>query len=278
MSTRLRVGISTCPNDTFAFHGLLSGEVRVPGLDLEFTLCDVEELNEGLLRGEYDAAKGSFFAALGLSRELCVLRSGAALGFGNGPLLLAREEREDLDGARVLGPGRWTTANLLYSLFHPSGPKPRHVVFSEIMPALEAGDADAGICIHEGRFTYAQRGLVCLEDLGQTWEARTGAPLPLGGIFARRSLEPALTAALEEGIGASIDYARARPERALLSMRRYAQEETDEVLAQHVELYVNDQTRSLDEVGAGALAALEREARTAGLLAADQPALELFHG
>jgi 1,4-dihydroxy-6-naphthoate synthase len=278
VSTTLRVGISTCPNDTFAFHGLLSGEVRIPGVELDFTLCDVEELNAGLFSGAYDVAKGSFAAALALSRELCVLRSGAALGFGNGPLLLSSSARDDLDGARVLGPGRWTTANLLYSLFHPRDPEPQHVVFSEIMPALEAGTADVGICIHEGRFTFEQRGLTCLEDLGQTWEQRTNTPLPLGGIFARRSLDPQLVAAVEAGIGASIDHARAHPDRALVSMRRHAQEETDAVLAQHVELYVNDQTRTLDEVGAAALAALEREARTAGLLAADQPALELFHG
>ena len=278
MSDALRVGISTCPNDTFAFHGLLSGELEVPGVELAFTLCDVEELNEGLMRGAYDVAKGSFAAALSLSSELWVLRSGAALGFGNGPLLLARGERQSLEGARVLGPGRWTTANLLYSLFHSRDPQPEHVVFSEIMPALEAGEADAGICIHEGRFTYEQRGLTCLEDLGRTWEQRTGAPLPLGGIFARRALDEGVVAAVEAAIGASIDYSRAHPERALVSMRRYAQEETDEVLAQHVELYVNAQTRSLDEVGAGALAALAREARAAGLLSQDQPALEVFGG
>ncbi len=274
--TKLALGISTCPNDTFAFHALLTGEVEIPGVELEITLADVQELNEALLRGEYDACKASFFAALNLGQELCVLRAGAALGFGNGPLLLAREARESLASAHVLGPGQWTTANLLYSLFHPEGPAPEHVVFSEIMPALEAGTADVGICIHEGRFTYEQRGLVCLEDLGATWERRSAAPLPLGGIFARKSLGPQLIAALEQAIGDSIDYARAHPERALRSMRRHAQEATEQVLTQHVELYVNDSTRALGDAGEAALEALAREAREAGLLAGETPALEVF--
>jgi 5,8-dihydroxy-2-naphthoate synthase len=276
VSETLRLGISTCPNDTFAFHALLTGEVEAKGVQLEIELGDVQELNEALGRGAYDVAKGSFFAAMKLSAELCVLRSGAALGSGNGPLLLAREPRTKLSGARVLGPGAWTTASLLYALFHGDDPEPRHVVFSEIMPALERAEADVGICIHEGRFTYAERGLACLEDLGATWEARTGAPLPLGGIFARKSLGPERIAAVERAIGESIDYARAHPERAMESMRRHAQESSDEVLAQHVELYVNDETRSLGADGRRAIAALSREARAAELITGDQPALEIF--
>ncbi|MCB9915897.1 MAG: DUF952 domain-containing protein [Planctomycetes bacterium] len=276
VTTRLALGISTCPNDTFAFHGLLTGAVETPGLALDVTLADVEELNLALARGALDVAKVSFARALELGAEVRVLRAGAALGFGNGPLLLAREPRADLAGARVLAPGAGTTAYLLYRLFHPAAPAPEQVVFSDILPALEAGRADVGVCIHEGRFTYAARGLVKLEDLGETWERRTASPLPLGGIVARRALGDDVTAALELAIGRSIDHARAHPDDARATMRRYAQEASDAVLDQHVELYVNASTRRLGDAGRAALAALSREARRAGLLAPEAADLEVF--
>ena len=282
MVERLQLGISTCPNDTFAFHGLLSGAIRVPGLELSIELHDVEELNEGLFEGRYDLAKGSFFAALQLSAELVVLRTGAALGFGNGPLLLtARGELESgliAPENRVLAPGEWTTATLLYRLFHSGEGQLEQRLFSDIMPALERGEADFGICIHEGRFTYAGRGLRQVEDLGATWEAETGAPLPLGGIFARRRLGAERIAAVEAALAASIEYARAHPSEALVSMRRYAAEQTDEVLLAHVELYVNESTRRLGDEGRAALVALERRARAKGLVGAEHPPLEVFGG
>lgn len=276
MKPRLAVGLSTCPNDTFAFHGLLTGAVEVPGVELDFSMADVEELNQALARGELDIAKTSFAQALELADEVRVLRVGAALGHGNGPLLLAREQRTELAGARVLGPGARTTAALLYALFHPDGPPPEHVVFSEIMPALEAGTADVGICIHEGRFTYAERGLVALEDLGETWYERTAAPLPLGGIVARRGVPEALVAAFEGALRASIEHAHAHPEEALATMREHAQEHSDEVLRRHVELYVNDETHHLGEAGRAALRALSVEARGARLRPAVARDLEVF--
>ena len=279
MTTTLRLGISTCPNDTFAFHGFLSGAIELPGVQLELELCDVEELNEALAAGRYDVAKGSFHAAFQLASELWLLRTGAALGFGNGPLVLA-PTRPRIGGTtrRVLGPGRLTTAQLLFRLFHPEEQAVEPAVFSEIMPALEAGRADLGICIHEGRFTYAEKGLIAVEDLGLAWQERTGAPLPLGGIFARRHLEPELVAALEAAIRASIEHARAHPEAALESMRRHAQEHSDEVLRAHVELYVNEHTAALGREGLAAVALLEEHARAAGLVDASGPRLEAFGG
>ncbi|MEO2094660.1 MAG: 1,4-dihydroxy-6-naphthoate synthase [bacterium] len=276
MSARLQLGISTCPNDTFAFHGLLTGKVRARGIELEIRLADVQELNESLARGEYDAAKASFLAALQLGHEVYLLRSGAALGFSAGPLLLAREARADLKAARVLGPGAQTTAALLYALYHGDDPEPEHVIFSEIMPALEERRADVGLCIHEGRFTHAERGLVCLEDLGQTWEADTGAPLPLGGIFGRKRLGSEVLLALEDAILESIDYAHAHPEEALVTMRRHATELSDEVLMGHVELYVNDDTRRLGLRAQAACRTLEQRARAAGLVAPGSRSLEIF--
>ncbi len=266
----IRIGISTCPNDTFAFHGLLTGAVAAPGLALEFELCDVEELNRGVLSGRYDVAKVSFHLALQRAAELWVLESGSALGFGNGPLLLAAEgaaPRPDR-AARVWCPGAHTTATLLYRLFHPDGAAPHQAVFSEIMPALGSGAADFGVCIHEGRFTYREAGLRLVEDLGAVWERATGSPLPLGGIVARRALGEDVARRVQAGLAASLAYARRHPETTLPTMRAHAAELDDRVLWQHVELYVNRHTERLGQVGRRALAALAERAQAAGVAAA----------
>jgi 1,4-dihydroxy-6-naphthoate synthase len=259
----LRLGISTCPNDTFAFHGLLSRGRSLGERALEFELADVQELNERFLAGDFDAAKISCHAALADPDGLWWLRAGSALGRGVGPLVLAT--RRDLPAnPRVLAPGEHTTANLLWKLFHPGEGRVEQRVFSEIMPALVRGEADLGVCIHEGRFTYAERGLIRLEDLGETWERATGAALPLGGIAARRSLGPDAARDLEDSIAWSIDFARSRPDDALETMRAHAQELADDVLWQHVELYVNRHTTDLGAPGLRALEALAERARAAG--------------
>ncbi len=270
---RLSVGISPCPNDTFAFHGLLTGAVAVEGFDLDLCLEDIETLNTALLSGAYDAAKASFAAALHLADSTVVLRAGSALGFGVGPLLLARPGAPPLAGARVLSPGRWTTAQLLYRLFHPDEGRVEHCVFSDVIPALARGDADYGLCIHEGRFTFAAHGLVCIEDLGTTWEQRTRAPLPLGGILARRRLGPRAIAALDGAIRASLEHARAHPADALATMRAHAQELGDDVLRAHVDLYVNAWTHDLGDDGRRALEALSAAAARANLVPPHLPAL-----
>lgn len=290
MTERVHLGISTCPNDTFTFHALLTGAVRVPGVELELELHDVQELNEALAQGRFDVAKGSFYAALLLSAELCVLRTGAALGFGNGPLLLAAAHTTGEPGEpvvdaetglqrppRVLTPGRWTTANLLYRLLHPGEGEREHVLFSEIMPALERGEAEFGLCIHEGRFTYRENtALRKVEDVGESWEARTGLPLPLGGILARRNLHDSLLGKVEEAIARSLDHARAHPDEALGSMRRYSQAQDDAILEAHVALYVNEHTRWLGEEGREALTALEALARKSALVGPEHPPLVVF--
>lgn len=275
MTRELHVGISTCPNDTFACHALLTGELELDGVRLRFELCDVEELNRRWRQGEFDLAKLSFHAALHASDELWVLPTGSALGSGVGPLLLARADA-NRDRPRVLCPGRWTTASLLYQLFHGGGGEVEQVVFSDIMPRLEAGTADLGVCIHEGRFTFEEHGLVRIEDLGERWERETGALLPLGGIVARRSLGLELARAFTAALGESIDRARSSPETAEPTMRRYAQELSKEVLWSHVELYVGEHTRALGDEGREALATLARVARERGLIPADAPALEVL--
>ena len=278
MTQIIRLGISPCPNDTFAFHGLLTRQVDWRGLDFEVELLDIEQLNERLLRDEFDFCKVSFHAALAAADDLVVLPSGSALGFGVGPLLLAARAgtRPANPQQLTLCPGRHTTAALLFALFHPHSTRVEQVVFSEIMPRLETRAADFGVCIHEGRFTWQQRGLSLVEDLGSRWEAETNSPLPLGGIVASRRLPRDVIAAVQQVIHDSLRFALADRDAALPTMRAHAQEFDDRVLMQHVDLYVNDWTLDLGETGRRALTELTARAASVGLGRGSR--LEVFGG
>lgn len=262
----IQVGISTCPNDTFAFAALLEG--RVEGApSLEFRLDDIEALNEALMRRELPVSKASFHAALHLAKDYRVLSVGAALGHGVGPLLLcgpSGADRLPRPGDRVLCPGRFTTASLLYRLYCRDGPEARQLNFAGIMPALGRGEADFGVVIHEGRFTYREHGLALVRDLGELWAEDSGAALPLGGILARRDLEEAPEIA--RAIQTSLEIARKEPSSALRQMRVHAQELSGDVLWQHVKLYVNEATMELGEEGRRALRLLEERALRAGVV------------
>jgi len=278
MNSRIRLGISTCPNDTFAFHGLLTRAVDWRGLDFEVELLDIEALNTRMRGGGFDVCKVSFAAAVAMAADVVVLPSGSALGFGVGPLLLAAAPgtRPATPAQLTLCPGEQTTATLLFDLFHPRTTRVEQVVFSAIMPRLAAGTADFGVCIHEGRFTWQAHGLHLVEDLGSRWEAETGGPLPLGGIVAGRRLPAAVTAAVQRVIHDSLALALADPAAPLPTMRRHAQEFDDHVLRQHVELYVNEWTLDLGATGRRALAELSARASAAGR-GAGSP-LEVFGG
>jgi 1,4-dihydroxy-6-naphthoate synthase len=284
---RLRVGLSTCPNDTFAFHHLM-GRTGADGADsIEWVLDDIQSLNERMAAGELDIAKVSFASAARHGGELTVLPVGAALGFGVGPVVLtANGCADDRTDARVLTPGADTTAHLLWRIFRPHSTRVEHTVFSAIVPALERGDADLGVCIHEARFTYAEHGLALALDLGATWEAATGLPLPLGGLAVRRELartDPGAVSAFVCAARASIRAARADERAPLPTMRRYAQEFDDDVLLQHADLYVNDWTEELGSEGRAALRELAEKARACGFTERDggldpfEPDERLFH-
>ncbi len=278
MSQPIRLGISTCPNDTFAFHALLNRLVDWRGLDFQVELLDIQQLNERLFRDEFDVAKASFHAALHLADRMCVLPTGSALGFGVGPLLLAAD-RDALptDASQItLCPGAHTTATLLFRLFYPNTSDIRQVVFSEIMPLLKTRQADFGVCIHEGRFTWQAEGLHLVEDLGSRWEAETKCPLPLGGILASMQLHLEVLQKVQLAIRDSLLLAIANPEAALPTMRKYAQEFDDTVLMQHVELYVNAWTEDLGSVGKTALRELSTRAQSIGLLPPGTPTLSIF--
>jgi 1,4-dihydroxy-6-naphthoate synthase len=246
------------------------------GLDFAVELLDIEQLNERMLRDDFDVCKVSFAAALGMTERIVVLPSGSALGFGVGPLLLAaRPGTRPADTRQLtLSPGRHTTAALLFDLFHPGTTRIEQTVFSAIMPRLAAGTADFGICIHEGRFTWQTQGLHLVEDLGTRWETETGSPLPLGGIVAARRLPGDVIAAVQDVIHESLAVALADRTAALPTMREHAQEFADDVLMQHVDLYVNGWTHDLGAIGRRALDALSARAAAIGI--GGRTALEVF--
>ncbi|HEU0193785.1 MAG TPA: 1,4-dihydroxy-6-naphthoate synthase [Gaiellales bacterium] len=263
----LRIGISPCPNDTFAFHAIMERRIDLRGLAFEFELLDVQALNDGLFAGRYDLAKASFHAALLLADRYGVLRAGSALGFGVGPLLVAIDEAaRPSPAARVLCPGPTTTGTLLYRCLHPGQGTISHTVFSDIGEKLRRGDADLGVLIHEGRLTYRRDGLVLVEDLGASFEQLAQAPIPLGGILARLDLPDGTAAAVTSLIQESIAYGRRHREEVLPTIRRHAQEMSEDVIWPYVELYVTDHTVDLGADGERALATLEQTARQAGVL------------
>jgi 1,4-dihydroxy-6-naphthoate synthase len=252
----LTFGYSPCPNDTFAFHALTFGLVDAP-FRVKPVLLDIEELNRRAHDGELDLTKLSVgaFAAVGDTYRL--LRSGAALGEGVGPLVVTRAPMSLADAVRgrVAIPGRETTAFNLLRLAAPTLGEIVELRYDRILDAVRDGDVDAGLIIHESRFTYQDHGLSKAVDLGDWWTAETGLPVPLAGICARTDLDDDTVAAAERAIRASVQYAFDHPEASRDYVRAHAQEMSDAVQAQHIALYVNQY--SLD-IGDGGMRAIER--------------------
>jgi 1,4-dihydroxy-6-naphthoate synthase len=264
----LRLGYSPCPNDTFIFYALMHGRIPLPGFSISEELADVETLNRRALAGELDLTKVSYHAFGHLRDEYALLRSGGALGRGCGPLVVARQATTlaDLRGKLIAVPGELTTANLLLQL-HGSGYERLHILpFDRIVAAVASGSVDAGLIIHESRFTFAEHGLMQVEDLGAWWEELTGLPIPLGGILARRRLGREVIAEVERAINASVRYAFAHPEEARAYIRAHAQELDDAVIDQHIALYVNHFSLDLGEEGLAAVHELLHRAATAGII------------
>ena len=234
--------------------GLMTGAIATGGLTFDVELMDIEQLNVRLSRGDFDVAKTSFAAAARLTDRV-VLPVGSALGFGVGPLLLSNvdEVTPGPSAGEVLCPGDGTTATLLLRHFYPDAGPIRQVVFSDIMPSLHRGEGTFGVCIHEGRFTYRESSLYLVEDLGHRWEQTYHCPLPLGGLVARQDLRSGPTAAVVDVIRRSLHWALEQPERAVPTMQQYAQEMDRDVMMKHVDLYVNEWTVALGDVGRGAI-------------------------
>lgn len=274
----MRLGYSTCPNDTFMFHALVHGIVAAGGATFEPVLEDIEALNTRAANDDRAPAftKLSVATLPFVQERYGVIDAGAALGRGCGPLVVVPDEHgvnalADLAGKRVAIPGERTTAHLLLRIFGPPGMSVEVVRFDRIMPAVARGDFDAGLIIHESRFTYADFGLAEVADLGVLWESATGLPLPLGVIAARRDVDPEAIRAFETGLAASVRHAFAHPEASRGYVRAHAQELTDDVCQRHIELYVNHNSVSLGPEGRRAIEELLACGAAAGLVPAAGP-------
>lgn len=266
--TTLSLGYSPCPNDTFIFDALVHERIDTGGLRFTERLEDVETLNRLAREGALDVTKASYGAIPHLLGEYVLLRSGGALGRGCGPLLVAREATDAaaLEGRRVAIPGRLTTAFLLLRLFAPRGLEPVEMVYSEIMPAVARGEVDAGLIIHESRFTYPEHGLTRVVDLGEWWEGTTGLPIPLGGILARRALGDTVVRQIDDAVRRSVEHAFAHPPDSAPYVRAHAQEMDEQVTRQHIDLYVNRFSVDLGDEGERAVHELFARAEAAGVV------------
>jgi 1,4-dihydroxy-6-naphthoate synthase len=266
--SELTLGFSPCPNDTFIFYALVHGLIPAGGLSFRERLEDVETLNRLVLDRALAISKISFHLLGHVRDEYALLRSGGALGRGCGPLLVARHRiaPEELRGKRIAIPGRYTTASLLLQLHDPALDTLVIMPFHEIMGAVARGEVDAGVIIHESRFTYQEHGLHALLDLGEWWERETGQPIPLGGIVARRDLGTENLTTVENSLRESVLFAQAHPEEARGYIRAHSQEMSDEVCDAHINLYVNHYSVDLGPDGEAAVTTLLDKAEAAGVI------------
>lgn len=251
----LRLHISPCPNDTFMFDAMVNGRIDCEGLRFDVEYLDIEQLNAAACHCEADVSKISCALLPAITSDYTLLDSGAALGRGNGPLLV-RRKGESGPIRHIAVPGLHTTANALIERLFPEIEQRTPMLFSQIAEAVERGDFDAGVLIHEGRFVYERRNLTLVADLGLEWEARTSLPLPLGGIVARRALPEALRARVERVLRRSIEYAFAHPKVSRSYVKSHAQEMEDEVIDKHIALFVNDFSLHLGDEGRAAMRSL----------------------
>ncbi len=262
MKQKLTIGFSPCPNDTFMFDALVNGKIDTGNLEFEVYMEDVETLNQWAAEGRLDITKVSYNAFLSMTDKYALLDSGSALGNGCGPLLISAQpmDKADVPHKQIAIPGVNTTANLLFSLAFPEARNKQAVRFSDIEKLLLDGEMDCGVIIHENRFTYAQKGLYKIQDLGEYWENLTGCPIPLGGIIIKRTIAHGIQQQVNQLLGQSVQYAFAHYPQLGSFVTDNAQEMDEDVMRQHINLYVNDYSVSLGEKGRAAISRLFTEA------------------
>jgi 1,4-dihydroxy-6-naphthoate synthase len=275
----LTLGASPCPNDCFIIDAIVHRRIDLEGLDFDVRLDDVEALNRAAFAGQLDVTKLSFHAFAFCADRFVALNAGSALGRNCGPLLISRRQidPEEVSGGSlaIAIPGKYTTANFLLGFAFPAAANRTEMVFSEIEGAVLSGAVDAGVIIHENRFTYAAKGLRKIIDLGEHWEQQTGFAIPLGGIVASRTLPPDVIARVDRIFRRSVEFAFANPDASLPFVREHAQEMSEQVMRQHIDLYVNEYSVDLGPDGRRAVhlllervaAANDDSARTQGLFA-----------
>jgi 1,4-dihydroxy-6-naphthoate synthase len=271
---KLTLGFSPCPNDTFIFDAMVNGKIDTRGITFDYVMEDVATLNAWAEEGKLDITKLSYSTFLHTVNQYALLHSGSALGEGVGPLLVAKTPLDlaRIDQLKIAIPGFNTTANLLLSLAFPNEKNKTALVFNEIEAAVLDGTYDAGLIIHEGRFTYQNKGLHKLIDLGDWWEHTMNAAIPLGGIVIRRSFDKELCATVDSIIKESLAYSWARYPQLSSFITENAQEMEEDVMRQHIQLYVNDYSTDLGEKGRKAITTLFEKAKAGGLLKEEMPA------
>ena len=269
----LSFGFSPCPNDTFIVDAMLHHKIATSGYRFSPVIEDVEDLNERAFRGELDITKLSYHSFLHLTDTYQMLSSGSALGFGVGPLLIAKNALTDdeINTGRVALPGKWTTAHWLFSLRYPEAVNKSFMLFSDIEKAVAEDRVIAGVIIHENRFTYADRGFVKIIDLGAHWEGTTGLPIPLGGIAVKRSMDDKVKREILQLIKASIGYAYQNPGSASDFIHHHAQEMDPTVLRKHIDLYVNAYSLDLKSEGKEAIRKMFELSAGKGIIKGYQP-------
>ena len=275
MNKHLSLGYSPCPNDCFIFYALAHEKLEpdkvepskvVPKINWEIRLEDVEALNQLAKRVTLDVSKISYHAYTHLMNDYVMLPAGGALGKGVGPLIVTKEKLESLSNKRVAIPGGLTTANLLLKLSQPDDINIVTLRYDQIMPAVAKGEVDAGLIIHESRFTYKEHGLLKFLDVGEWWESTTGHLLPLGGIIAKRSLGKETLQRINAAIKESLEYAYKYPEQTKNYVAKYAQEMSEEVRQKHIDLYVNEYSLDVGKAGKAAVTELFKRAEERGFI------------
>lgn len=249
------LGFSPCPNDCFIFDALVHKKIDTQGVDFTVVMEDVEALNNRAFKQELDITKLSYHAFIYLTQEYALLNSGSALGFNCGPLLVkdSKNNIKDINTASIAIPGKYTTANFLLSLAFPNAKNKKEILFSDIEGAVLSHQVDAGLLIHENRFTYEEKGLEKIIDLGEFWDSLIHAPIPLGGIVVKRSIESKLQKTIDSLIKQSVEFAFANPESCMDFVKQHAQEMSEDVMKKHIALYVNDFSVDLGNVGKNAI-------------------------
>lgn len=267
---RLTLGFSTCPNDTFIFDAMIHGKIDTEGLEFDVQMADVEELNRGAFAGSIDITKLSYHAFAYIAETYKLLTSGSALGRGNGPLLISKHQinPDEVKDMKVAIPGKNTTGNLLFSIFYPAIKNKPEYLFSDIEEAILEGKVDAGVIIHENRFTYQKKGLRKIVDLGEMWEEKTKSPIPLGGIVIHRKYPSEIQSIVNRVLKRSLQFAFDNPESSYGFVKQFAQEMEEDVMKSHINLYVNEFSLELGGEGKRAITTLYEEAIKNGIIRA----------
>jgi 1,4-dihydroxy-6-naphthoate synthase len=264
---KLTLGFSPCPNDTFIFDALIHHKIDTEGLDFEVSFSDVETLNQKAFKTELDITKLSYHAYAYAIQNYVLLDAGSALGFGVGPMLICKKEQDLNNPNLIVGiPGKYTTANFLLSLAYPQLKNKQEMVFSDIEQKLLNEEIDLGLIIHENRFTYQNKGLQKVQDLGEYWENETKSAIPLGGIVIKRSLPEEIKQKVNRLIRKSVEFAFENPASALPFIKSYAQEMDEKVMYQHIDLYVNKYSVDLGVEGKKAISTLFEQAFIKGII------------